>query len=185
MKLITKIISAIFKKPKLLNEFVFPYSNNPEQKKQQIWKNLESGLLIENTQTLLLWKTPYNFLKGFNRKEKTEDRTTWHFLKCNILDGFELQFEAVKWKYGLGRDKFDYVYSIINAEITESLIKHLKKNIGLPKKENLNLDSKEYYEGECIWIQNKIKIKISTAEFHGGYAYKLKIGTEEAVDEYI
>lgn len=178
-------MNTIFDKPKLSNAFVFPYSNDPELKKQQIWKNLEHGLLIEDAQVFLPWKSSFKVLKQFNRIEKSGDRTIWYFSKRNILGGFELQFQVVKWNYGLGRKKFDYVYAIISKETTESLIQHLIKTIGLPEKENLNLNSNEYYDGECTWTRNERKIKISTAEFHGGYAYKFKIGTEKAVDSYM
>lgn len=185
MKLITKIINTIFSKSKFSSNFTFPYSNNPEIKKQQIWTNLELGLLIEDKKTLLNWNSQFESLKEFNRKEKRGDRTTWYFSKYKILDGFELQFEAVKWNYVLGRKKFECIYSIISSEIAERLIKHLIVTIGLPEKDTLNLNSLEYYEGECKWTKNQIEIRISTAEFHGGYVYKLKIGIKEAVDAYL
>ncbi|MBI3233975.1 MAG: hypothetical protein HYZ42_08020 [Bacteroidetes bacterium] len=94
--------------------FDFPYSSDPLVKRQQIWSNLQKGLLFEDTQVLIPWLTPYSQLYKFEEKRQIiEDRTRWYLGHRTILDGYRGNFEVMKWVF------VDTYKPII--EITESI----------------------------------------------------------------
>ncbi|TDP57950.1 hypothetical protein [Flavobacterium dankookense] len=170
-------------KLKFKNKFIFPYSNDYELRENQIWKNLAYGLLIENKKQFLIWEMPFSLLSNYTKKEKSGDRTTWYFNNNKILNGFELNIQIVKWNIEPFK-KFEFIEYTINKETADKLIKHLSENIGNPEINSININSDDYYIGKCEWEKFDIKIKILTAEFQGGFAYKIQIGKKHAVDMY-
>jgi len=103
MKILKKLkehLSHFNKKVEFDNKFTFPYSSDNELKRQQVWENLQKGLLFEDKAILIPWMTPFNQIDNFKEKKRDSgDRTEWYLGKRTILDGYEGHFEVMKWKY--------------------------------------------------------------------------------------
>lgn len=150
----------------------------------EIWNNLKEGILLENKDVLIPWNSNFEFLNDYGTKDVREDRSTWYFKNINILNGIELNFETNKWKH-LKNRKFEYISTIINNQTAEKIVNHLTENIGIPNYNNIDFKNLEDYDCRCEWTKFDRKIKIYRIELHGGFAFKIKIGVEKVVDEYI
>ena len=88
------------KTEKLDNSFAFPYSSDNNIKRQQIWDNLQRGLLFEDCQNFINWLTPFNRVDNIKEKRHDSgDRTLWYLGKRTVLDGYEGHFEIMKWMW--------------------------------------------------------------------------------------
>ena len=75
--------------------FIFPYSTVKETKQQQVWSNLQNGILFEDTQVFIPWATSYAEIDKCAEKRRVRgDRTEWFLGKHIILDGVN-SFAAV------------------------------------------------------------------------------------------
>jgi len=98
LRRLKEIISQLDKTENLDNKFTFPYSSDKTIKRQQVWDNLQKGLLFEDQRILIPWLTPFNQIDNFNvKRHDSGDRTNWYLGKRTILDGYEGHFEVVKW----------------------------------------------------------------------------------------
>lgn len=127
------------------NNFVFPYSSDNTIKRQQIWNNLQKGLLFEGKRILIPWLIPYNKIDNLKLKLiDSGDRTICYLGKQTILDGYEGQFEVVKWisvpktnpiveiyeNIGhdhIGHEKFNYLRDYITNLLGDPAISELEK----------------------------------------------------------
>jgi hypothetical protein len=93
-------VSRFYVIEKLDNSFVFPYSPDSIVKRQQIWANLQKGILLEDRQIFINWRTPFNRVDLYKEQRHNEgDRTLWHLGKRIVLDGYQGQFQVMKWKW--------------------------------------------------------------------------------------
>ncbi len=102
MSLFRSIKNALFpvQKKSVDDTFIFPYSEDKEMKRQEIWSNLEKGLLFEDMNLLIPWSTPFSDLDKFaEHREDRGDRTNWSFGKHCILDGYECSIGVMKWSW--------------------------------------------------------------------------------------
>lgn len=80
--------------------FIFPYSDNNEIKRQQIWENLEKGIFFEDTKILLPWLTPFAGLdKLAEQRKNSGDRTNWFLGKHLIPDDYTCYASVMKWVF--------------------------------------------------------------------------------------
>lgn len=93
-----ELSSRLRPQPKLDTGFIFPYSTDAEKKRDEIWGNLQNGLLLEDRGFLLPWETPFNRMGSYAEERRDlGDRTLWGLGSCTILDGYQCRLEAMKW----------------------------------------------------------------------------------------
>jgi hypothetical protein len=98
LRRLKEFASRFDKTEKLDKSFAFPYSSDLNVKRQQIWDNLQRGLLFEDSQSFINWLTPFNKVDNFKEKRHDSgDRTLWYLGKRTVLDGYEGHFEVMKW----------------------------------------------------------------------------------------
>jgi hypothetical protein len=146
-------------------QFTFPYSRDQNEKRQQIWTNLQKGILLEDTQTLIPWSTPFFNLHRYAEKwHKSGDRTNWYLGKHDILDGYNCKIEVMKWfivpswkrfseiKVWLGHDiEGNNTFNFLKEKFTDLL--GTPAEIKLEKFGELDL-------GVIKWTNKKIKITL-------------------------
>lgn len=165
------------------SKIIFPYSNEFEKRKLEIWSNLEKGIYLENNGILLRWNWFYNFpneiVKRFDNRTYYEE---WSFGLQNILNGFELHIGTEKQ---FNFQKFNYVKSIVIPEVKNKLINHLIDNLGQADiiLYDYSDDNLTNYECQYEWIFGNSTIKIKAQEFHGGYGYYVFIGNKKSLDK--
>jgi len=173
-----KLIKKTFTASGTSNTFIFPYSSDQDEKRKQIWENLQKGILLEDKQTFIPWGTPYDELNNFKETRKYRaDRTEWHLGKRTILDGYESHLEITRWHWktteivtkfdeNLGVDeegqaKFNYLIDYITDLLGEPAQTEIKK-FGL-----LNI-------GEVRWSNAAVSIHLIGLE-HVTCRYSLHI----------
>jgi hypothetical protein len=89
---------------------IFPYSDDPVLKREQVWRNLQGGLLFEETGTFVRWHTPFSQLDEIAEDRRDSgDRTNWFLGKHLILDGIESYVGVMKWIWISSREPFQQV----------------------------------------------------------------------------
>jgi len=83
----------------LSTDFIYPYSDDADIKREEIWKNLQKGILLEDKGILVPWSFPFYKMEIIQeQKRERADRTEWTLGKRIILDGYEAQLETMRWK---------------------------------------------------------------------------------------
>ena len=165
------------------SNFIFPYSTDKEIKRRQIWENLQSGLLFEDTQVFIPWLTPYSELDKYAEDRKDSgDRTNWFLGKHKILDGFESYVGVMKWLDIDSKKPFGMTDEFLGSEnngyqkfleLKEKLTDLLGEptSIELEKYDNLDL-------GHIEWTNGKVSISLSGIE-QFACKYRLYIGLKD------
>lgn len=163
--------------------FIFPYSEDKEIKRKQIWNNLQHGLLFEDTQFFLPWLTPYSELDKFAQDKKiSSDRTNWFLGKHQILDGTESYVGVMKWLDIKSSEPFSLINEYLGSdnkghkrfmELKEKFTDLLGEptSMELEKYDNLDL-------GHIEWINGKVNIVLSGIE-QFAFKYRMYIGLKE------
>lgn len=88
--------------------YQFPYSADVAVKRQQIWDNLQRGIMLEDKNVFLPWSTPYAELDRY-KETRTDrgDRTLWYLGQHQILDGLTCHMEVMKWSTQPWSSTFD------------------------------------------------------------------------------
>lgn len=78
--------------------YQFAYSTDAALKRQQIWDNLQQGIMLEDKGIFLPWSTPYSELDRY-KETRTDrgDRTLWYLGHRQILDGLTCHMEVMRW----------------------------------------------------------------------------------------
>ena len=183
---IVNFVCLIYMKKKtqqMNSNFIFPYSTDKEIKRRQIWENLQSGLLFEDTQVFIPWLTPYSELDKYAEDRKDSgDRTNWFLGKHKILDGFESYVGVMKWLDIDGKKPFGMTDEFLGSEnngyqkfleLKEKLTDLLGEptSIELEKYDNLDL-------GHIEWTNGKVSISLSGIE-QFACKYRLYIGLKD------
>lgn len=172
------------KKTKQMNpHFIFPYSTDKEIKRRQIWENLQTGLLFEDTQVFIPWLTPYSELDKYAEDRKDSgDRTNWFLGKHKILDGFESYVGVMKWLNIDSKKPFAQTDEFLGAEnngyqkFLELKVKLTDllgepTSIELEKYDNLDL-------GHIEWTNGKVSVTLSGIE-QFACKYRFYIGLKD------
>ena len=183
---IVNFVCLIYMKKKtqqMNSNFIFPYSTDKEIKRRQIWENLQSGLLFEDTQVFIPWLTPYSELDKYAEDRKDSgDRTNWFLGKHKILDGFESYVGVMKWLDIDSKKPFGMTDEFLGSEnngyqkfleLKEKLTDLLGEptSIELEKYDNLDL-------GHIEWTNGKVSISLSGIE-QFACKYRLYIGLKD------
>lgn len=187
---IREIKSRLNSAPDLDTTFIFPYSTDKLKKRNEIWSNLQKGLLLEDKKILIPWETPFNQLNKYREKRRDSgDRTEWYLGKHLILDGYESHLETMMWMYlpwinpmteiseKIGTDsKGNRNFLDLRERITELLGEPTK--IELEKFGSLDL-------GLVEWTNDRVKISIVGIEIFN-CRYSLNIGlTKNRNEDYL
>jgi hypothetical protein len=73
----------------------FPYSNDPEIKRQELIKNFENGVLFEDLELFVEWNVPFRNLQRYVRK-KQKNKSYLDHGRHIIIDGLEVFLEPHK-----------------------------------------------------------------------------------------
>ena len=173
-------ISAIGKTAGFDAGFIFPYSSDKVEKRDQIWKNLKQGILLEDKNMLVPWLLPFGKLDIIKENRiDSGDRTNWYLGKRTILDGYEAHIEVMKWKFvplnkpikriseNLGRDEQGMKkFTFLKGHITGLLGDPTKSSVG---------KIGAFDTGEISWERGSVSISLVGIE-HFDFRYTLNIG---------
>jgi hypothetical protein len=164
----------------LRNDFIYPYSADEQIRREEIWKNLQKGILLEDKGLMVPWYFPFFKMETIKeRKREMADRTEWYLGKRIILDGYEAQLETMRWKHipeenpvkrltenlgvdDAGQERFNY------------LKKHLTDTLGEPSKVELHKFG-VYDIGNVSWEKGDIALTLVGIE-HFNIRYTFYIG---------
>lgn len=184
MKIIRRlkeIVSRLNKTEKLDNSFILPYSSDKSIKRQQVWDNLQKGILFEEKGVLIPWLTPFNQVDNFKEKlQDSGDRTNWYLGNRKILDGYEGHFEVMKWMWLPWTNSFERLSGHLGFgkdghHNFQLLIEHLKELLGDPTKADIEFENENFTEGSYEWENGEVKIRVAGFDLHGS-RYRLEIG---------
>jgi len=176
-----EIISRLGNKNNPIKEFIYPYSEDPIIKREQIWSNLQRGILFEDTQTYILWDTPFNFTNKYKEKRIDQgDRTLWHFGERTILDGYKSNLQVFKfltwpWTNPIERASEFLGFEKEGHKKILALIEHLTNLFGEPSIVDIEYENENFCEGCYIWTNSGIEISVTGFEMHAA-RYNLNIG---------
>lgn len=186
---VKEITSKLSVSSRLDTTFIFPYSENKIKKRDEIWSNLQKGILLEDKKILIPWKTQFNQLNKYAEKRKDRaDRTEWYLGKHKILDGYESHLETKMWCYLPWKNPMTEISENIGADSNgNNKFIELKEKItdllGEPTK--IELEKFGSFDlGVIQWNKGKIQISLIGIE-HFNCRYSLKIGLiEDENEEY-
>ena len=190
LRRLKEIISRLDKPQNLDTGFIFPYSTDKDLRKQQIIKNLQKGLLLEDKGILIPWMTQFNQVDKYKEQRRDSgDRTEWYLGKRTILDGYNGGLEIMMWMFlpwtnPITEIKIDLSYDYQGMENFYQLKEHLCDRLGQPHKTDIHkwgdLDL-----GSVQWQFDKIKIDLIGIE-HFAARYSLHIGLiRDRNEEYL
>jgi hypothetical protein len=161
-------------------KFHYPYSEDITIKKDQVWENLQTGLLFENNLTFLPWTLTYDNLNMYQiKKTESGDRTIWYLGERKILDGMTCHVEVFKWATQFNFSEIKGIeenlgYDKDGHERFHSGISHLTTLLGLPTTKELDKFG-EFDLGVVAWAKGNAKISLVGIE-HFNCRYNLYIG---------
>jgi hypothetical protein len=164
---------------KVDNTFIFPYSADADEKRRQIWENLQKGIFFEDKGILVKWGTSFGEIDQVKESKKLRaDRTEWYLGKHIILDGYESSLDVIKWSWKetpglirvdeiLGQDKEgEEKFNFLKVHLTQLLGKPAKMTV--EKFGDLDI-------GEVHWEHGLISVYIAGIE-HFNCRYSFHIG---------
>lgn len=180
LKGLRKIFSADVQTETLDYSFIFPYSNDREIKRQQIWNNLQKGILFEEKQILIPWLTAFSELDKFAEQRKDRgDRTNWFLGEHKILDGFNSFVGVMKWITVKKSNPFSEIEEFLGFDYEGNqkftfLKTRLTDLLGEPS--NISLEKFSDFDlGAVEWINRNARIRLSAIE-QFSCQYRLSIG---------
>lgn len=164
--------------------FVFPYSDDKEVKRQQVWDNLQKGLLFEDTGVLIPWRTPFGDLDRYAEQRRDNgDRTEWFLGKHQILDGYTCFVGVMKWLFVKNSKPFSEIEEWLGFDYEGNekflLLQHkLTELLGEPSLLELEKFG-DFDLGSIEWTNQEVKVRLSGIE-QFAYKYRLYIGLTES-----
>ncbi len=166
---ISEVFSRLNSIPMLDSTFEFPYSSDQIKKREEIWSNLQKGILLEDEKSLIPWKIPFNQINKYSKNRiDSGDRTEWYLGKHIIFDGYESHLETMKWSNVFWTNSMSHVSEKIGTDSEGNknflFLKHyLTKLLGKPSK--IELEKFGSYDlGLIEWTNGKIKISLDGIE---------------------
>jgi hypothetical protein len=165
------------------SSFVFPYSEDIETKRQQIWSNLQKGILFEDTGLLIPWSTTFTKINDLaEQRRDSGDRTNWLLGEHEILDGYICNVALMKWKFINYSNPFSEieVWLGFDKEGNEQFMflkNKLTELLGEPSALKLEKFG-DFDIGSIEWLNQKVKITLSGIE-QFAFKYRLYVGLAE------
>jgi hypothetical protein len=79
-------------------KYIFPYADDVETRRQQIWTNLQYGLLLEDTGVFIPWTATYAEIhRTATDSRHSGDRTNYFLGEHAILNGIRSFVGVFKW----------------------------------------------------------------------------------------
>ena len=167
--------------------FIFPYSTDKAIKRQEIWSNLQKGLLLEDTGTFVPWITPYAELdKYVEQRKDSGDRTNWFLGHHIILDGINCNIGVMKWLHIKDKTPFSRVEEFLgfdNAGNQKFLLlrDRLSDTLGAPSLIELEKFGNNDL-GNIQWRNGKIEVSlVGIEQFACKYFFHIGVTTDEIV----
>jgi hypothetical protein len=162
------------------SSFIFPYSEDKEVKRQQIWENLQKGILFEDTQVLIPWMTSF---AGINRiaeqRRNSGDRTEWFLGKHTVMDGYTCLAGVMKWLFVKDSEPFSRIEEWLGADDEGNqkflfLRDKFTDLLGEPSLSDLS-EFGSFQLGSLEWTNGNVRISLSGIE-QFACKYRLYIG---------
>jgi hypothetical protein len=162
------------------NSFTFPYSSDTNVKRQQIWDNLQKGILFEDRQCFLNWLTPFHQMDNY-REERHDsgDRTLWYLGKRTVLDGYEGHFEVNKWVWLSWKTPVSEISENIGHDLDGNkkflyMKEYITQLLGEPTK--IELEKFGTFDlGVIQWQNGSVRLTLTAIE-HFNCRYSFSIG---------
>jgi hypothetical protein len=161
-------------------DFIYPYSTEAETKRQQVWENLQKGILFEDVQVFIPWLTPYSDVDRYAVKRRNSgDRTNWFLGEHKIMDGVHsfvgvMKWITVGWKKPVSKiEEFLGVDGEGNQKFL-GLIEHLTNLLGVPGVHDLEKFG-EFDLGVVQWTNGNVTVSLVGIE-QFECKYRLHIG---------
>lgn len=169
-------------------EFIFPYSTIIDDRKKQVIENLQSGLLLEDTGTIIPWLYPQGLCDEFSEKVVySGDRTIFYLGNRKIFSGLELYLETLCWVGNYSRP-LTRIYSNLGQdqfglERMKEIESHLTSILGEPHVKKMD----PYWNNETgtiSWQLDKVQISIVGFDMHC-LRYTFDISLIDDPNEYL
>ena len=163
--------------------FVFPYAEEEETRRAQIWDNLLKGILFEDTQLFIPWNTSYEVIDTLaEQKRESGDRTTWFLGKHSILHGYPCYVGVMKWLYIKPSEPFKKIEEYLGTDAEgyerfQQLRQHLTNVLGTPDTADLE-QSANMELGTISWTRSNVMVALTGIE-QFDYKYRLFVGLNE------
>lgn len=163
--------------------FIFPYAEDKEIKRQQIWSNLQKGILFEDTRVCIPWLTSFTAIdKLAEQRKDSGDRTNWFLGKHEILDGYTCYVGLMKWIFVRNSNPISAIEEFLgfDHEGNEKFLFLKNKLTGLLGEPSF-IELEKFGEldiGAIEWTNQKITIRLSGIE-QFALKYRLKVGLTE------
>ena len=160
--------------------FIFQYSTEKKIKRQQIWDNLQKGILFEDNQTFIPWLTPFSELYKFAEQRKDSgDRTNWFLGQHKILNGFDSFVGVMKWIFIKNSNPFSEIEEFLGFDYEgndkfNSLKNKLTDLLGDPTLIQLEKFG-DFDLGSIAWTNRNVRIGLIGIE-QFACKYRLHIG---------
>lgn len=176
---LSKILNTLFP-PVTDYTPIFPYSTEPATRREQIWQNLQHGLLVEDTGRFIYWDTPFNGLYKYKEKDRSSvDRHEWYFGDHEVLLGYKAKLEAMKWSWKSWRNPVAQIYARLGMDYQgqknfDYLHGHLTLLFGEPDVTDLKKWG-DFDLGEVTWKKGRVQVSLIAIEMFAA-RYTLLIG---------
>lgn len=160
--------------------FIYPYADDSLLKREQVWSNLQQGLLLEDKDLLIPWFLSFSAVGGIHEQRRERaDRTEWYLGTRTILGGYEANLELVYWKFKPADDPIKRISEQLGQDAAGQqkftyLQNYLTNLLGEPTKTDLRKFG-EYDTGEISWENGLISILLVGIE-HINLRYTFSIG---------
>jgi hypothetical protein len=160
--------------------YIFPYSDDPQERRRQIWENLQHGILFEDKKLFIPWETPYRKIGSVSERiDKRGDRTYWYLGKREILHGLDCHVEVLKWVTQPDVSSVDQISDNLGHDLEGnqrflSRIDHLTALLGEPTQKELT-EAGSLHLGIVMWEMGKARISLTGVEVWN-CRYNLNVG---------
>jgi|GEM_PF-3012607 len=166
--------------------FRFPYSPDPLLRREELWHNLQHGILLEDKGVLLAWDTPFLMLRKYAERYYPQTRRSkalWQLGRHPVLDGYILDV-------GIYRERLQYTdqpfrrasvllgFGESGLYALRDLLVHLTDRFGQPDNGQLS-ELGDLSVGEVSWRKGDTEIRVSAVGQYTVECY-LYIGKVEA-----
>ncbi|KAB2918748.1 MAG: hypothetical protein F9K23_01015 [Bacteroidetes bacterium] len=143
----------------------YPYSDDVDLKREQIWTNLQKGIFFEDTGVFVPWYISLAFLDCHaERKNHSGNQNRWFFGGRSILDGYKSRLEAKIDDFGRYKTQFVEISEFLGFDFEgmerfNFLKSHITELLGEPSKhesERFGQFDVGYYE----WENGRVTISI-------------------------
>ena len=145
--------------------YTYPYSQDLLVRRKEIWDNLQKGILFEDQNIFIPWRTKYARITELCEKRKDSgDRTNWYFGNHKVIDGYECSIEVMKWDWIPWNRPFSNIEVMLGFDDDgEEKFIFLKKHLTALLGEPTFMKPEEFGKsqiGKYIWINGLTQVHI-------------------------